>query len=389
MMIDLLVRTLVKNPENITDPKVREEYGVLSGGVGIMCNLVLFLFKLLAGLLTGAVSIMADAFNNLSDAGSSVVTLIGFRMAGKPADPEHPFGHGRIEYLSGLFVAMAILLMGYELLKSSVDKILHPEVLEFKMISVIILVAAILVKFWMAHFNFKLGKKISSEAMKATAADSLSDCISTGAVLAGMLIFYFFDVNLDGYIGLIVAVLVLVAGYNAAKDTIQPLLGSAPDPEIVKQIHELVLSEPMILEIHDMVIHDYGPGRRMVSLHAEVAYDVDILEAHDVIDNIEQKLEQKFQYEATIHMDPVITDDEELKDARAMVERLVFEENEKWKIHDFRMARGNTHTNLIFDLVVETEDMLRAKEIEFDMKKKIHDTDSHYYAVIKVEQSYV
>lgn len=388
-MIDFLVRIFVKNPDNINDSQVRQEYGVLSGGVGIMCNLVLFLFKLLAGLLTGAVSVMADAFNNLSDAGSSVVTLIGFKMAGKPADTEHPFGHGRIEYLSGLFVAMAILLMGYELLKSSVDKILRPEELEFKVISVVILVAAILVKFWMAHFNLKLGRKISSEAMKATAADSLSDCISTGAVLAGLLIYGYFQVNLDGYIGLVVAILVLVAGFNAAKDTIQPLLGSAPDPEIVQQIHELVLSEPMILEIHDMVIHDYGPGRRMVSLHAEVAYDVDILAAHDVIDNIEQKLEEKFQYEATIHMDPVITDDEELKDARVMVEKLVYEENKSWKIHDFRMARGNTHTNLIFDLVVNSEDMLRAKEIEFDMKKKIHDTDSHYYAVIKVEQSYV
>lgn len=388
-MIELLVHTFVKNPENVNDSQVRQEYGVLSGGVGILCNLVLFLFKLLAGLLTGAVSIMADAFNNLSDAGSSVVTLIGFKMAGKPADTEHPFGHGRIEYLSGLFVAMAILLMGYELLKSSVDKILHPQELEFKVISVVILIAAILVKFWMAHFNFKLGKKISSEAMKATATDSLSDCVSTGAVLAGMLIYGFFHVNLDGYIGLAVAILVLIAGYNAAKDTIQPLLGSAPDPEIVQQIYELVLSEPMILEIHDMVIHDYGPGRRMVSLHAEVAYDVDILAAHDAIDNIEQKLEEQFQYEATIHMDPVITDDEELKDARMMVEKLVLEEKASWKIHDFRMARGNTHTNLIFDLVVEAEDMLRAKEIEFDMKKKIHNMDSHYYAVIKVEQSYV
>lgn len=388
-MIEFLIRKMIKDPENIHDTKVREAYGILSGSLGIVCNLLLFVFKMIAGILTGAVSITADAFNNLSDAGSSVVTLIGFKMAGKPADIEHPFGHGRIEYLSGLFVAVAILFMGYELLKSSISKILHPQVLEFKMISVLILAAAILVKFWMAYYNFKLGKKISSEAMKATATDSLSDCISTGAVLAGLLIFYFFHVNLDGYIGAVVAVLVLVAGYNAAKDTIQPLLGSAPDPEIVKQIHELVLSEPMILEIHDMVIHDYGPGRRMVSLHAEVAYDVDILEAHDVIDNIEQKLEEKFQYEATIHMDPVVTDDEELYCAKAMVENLICEVNHHWKIHDFRMVRGNTHTNLLFDLVVEPKDMLRTKEIEFDMKKKIHDTDSHYYAVIKVEQSYV
>ena len=388
-MIEFFVHKMIKNPDNVNDPKVREAYGVLSGSVGIFCNLLLFGFKLLAGLLTGAVSIMADAFNNLSDAGASIVTLIGFKMAGKPADTEHPFGHGRIEYLSGLFVAVAILLMGYELLKTSITKIFHPETLEFKAVSVIILAAAILVKLWMAYFNFKLGKKISSEAMKATATDSLSDCISTGAVLIGMLIFYFLQINVDGYIGAVVAVFVLAAGYNAAKDTIQPLLGSAPDPEIVQAIRECVLEEPMILEIHDMVIHDYGPGRRMVSLHAEVAYDVDILAAHDVIDNIEQRLEAEFQYEATIHMDPVVTDDEELHTAREMVEKLIDEINKNWKIHDFRMVRGNTHTNLLFDLVVDSREMPQAKEIEFDVKKKIHDADTHYYAVIKVEQSYV
>lgn len=388
-MIKHLVRIFIKNSDDITDPKVREKYGVLSGSVGIFCNVLLFLLKLFAGLVTGAVSIMADAFNNLSDAGSSVVTLLGFKMAGKPADTEHPFGHGRIEYLSGLFVAVAILLMGVELLKSSVEKILHPEALEFKTVSVMILAAAIMLKLWMAYFNFSLGKKISSEAMKATGTDSLSDCISTGAVLAGMLIYYFFHMNLDGYIGAVVAILVLSAGYHAAKDTIQPLLGVAPDPKIVNKIHEIVLSDPLILEIHDLVLHDYGPGRRMASLHAEVSYEVDILEAHDVIDNIEKRLAKELQYEVTIHMDPVVTDDEELKDARNMVEALVHEENEKWKIHDFRMVRGNTHTNLIFDLVVALEDMSSADEIETMMKKKIHENNSHYYAVITVEQSYV
>lgn len=388
-MIDFFVRRLIQDSENVSDAVVRQEYGMLCGKVGIFCNLILFGAKLLAGILTGAVSIMADAFNNLSDAGSSVVTLVGFKMAGKPADTEHPFGHGRIEYLSGLFVAVAILLMGYELLKSSVSKILHPEMLEFKAISVVILAASILLKLRMAYFNQKMGEKISSEAMKATAADSLSDCISTGAVLAGILVYRFFHINLDGYIGTVVAVIVLLAGYHAAKETIQPLLGSAPDPEIVEKIRELVLSEPMILEIHDMVVHDYGPGRRMVSLHAEVAYNVDILEAHDVIDNIEHRLEEQLHYEATIHMDPVVTDDEELKNAREMVETLVREENTEWKIHDFRMVRGNTHTNLLFDLVVEASDLCHLKEIEEKMKTKIHEYNPHYYAVIKVEQSYV
>ena len=387
-MIEFLIGKVIRDSENTMDPKVRAKYGMVSGSVGIFCNLLLFGMKFFAGIITGAVSITADAFNNLSDAGSSIVTLIGFKMAEKPADPEHPFGHGRIEYLSGLFVAMAIFLMGYELLKTSVDKIFHPEALEFQLVSVVILVASVLVKLWMAHFNKKLGDKINSEAMKATAADSLSDCISTAAVLAGLLIFRFAHVNLDGYIGTVVAVFVLFAGFNAAKDTIQPLLGTAPDSEVVEQIRNLVLEEKMVLEIHDMVIHDYGPGRRMVSLHAEVAYDVDILKAHDVIDNIEQRLEQVLGYEATIHMDPVVTDDEELFLAKQMVEKLIHKDHAEWKIHDFRMVRGNTHTNLIFDLVVSSKDMLRAKEIEFDVKKKIHDWDTHYYAVIKVEQSY-
>lgn len=388
-MIQWFVKKFIKNPEQVNDMEVRKQYGQLAGGVGIACNLLLFLFKMLAGAMTGAVSIIADAFNNLSDAGSSVVTTIGFHMAGKPADPEHPFGHGRIEYLSGLFVAAAILLMGYEMLRSSVDKVLHPVDLEFKVVSVVILLAAILVKFWLAYFNFKLGKKISSEAMRATATDSLSDCVSTGAVLAGMIIFRIFGWNLDGYIGIVVSVLVLAAGITAIKETIKPLLGTTPDPELVEEIQKEVLSEELIIGIHDMIVHDYGPGRRMASLHAEAPYTVDILEAHDVIDNIENRLRKEFQYEVTIHMDPVITDDEELKDAKDMVMKIVNETNEMWKFHDFRIVRGNTHTNVIFDLVVPANEMIREKEIEMDMQKKIHETDQKYFAVIKVEQSYI
>ncbi len=388
-MIKFLIGKFIKDADNMNDPSVRQRYGQLAGCVGIICNLILFGIKVLAGIMTGAVSVMADAFNNLSDAGSSVVTLVGFHMAGKPADPEHPFGHGRIEYLSGLFVAAAILLMGYEFLRSSVDKILHPADLEFKVLSVVILAAAILIKLWLAFFNFRIGRKIASEAMRATAMDSLSDCISTVAVLAGMFIFHFLGWNLDGIIGAVVALLVLYAGITAMKETIQPLLGSVPDPEIVKEINDLVLSEPYVLAIHDMVIHDYGPGRRMVSLHAEVPYDVNILELHDIIDNIEQKLEKEFHYEATIHMDPVVTDDEELQAAKDMVQKLVLEMDAEWKMHDFRMVRGNTHTNLIFDLVVPANEMKKAKEIEFDIKKKIHEHDTHYYAVVKVEQGYV
>ena len=264
-MIDFLVNLFVKDKENIHDPKVRQSYGRLSGLVGIVCNVLLFLLKLFAGLATGAVSIMADAFNNLSDAASSVVTLIGFYMAGKPADLDHPYGHGRIEYLSGLFVSAAILMTGVELMKSSVDKILHPEALSFSIASAVILVASILVKLWMSRFNYKVGNRIDSEAMKATGADSLSDCISTSAVLLGVLIAMLTGKNFDGWFGAVVALFVCYAGFNAAKETIQPLLGQAPDPELVRQIRERVMREEKILGVHDLIIHDYGPGRRIIS----------------------------------------------------------------------------------------------------------------------------
>lgn len=388
-MVDFLVNLFVKDKENIHDPKVRQSYGRLSGLVGIVCNLLLFLLKLFAGLATGAVSIMADAFNNLSDAASSVVTLIGFYMAGKPADLDHPYGHGRIEYLSGLFVSAAILMTGVELMKSSVDKILHPEALSFSIASVVILVASILVKLWMSRFNYKVGNRIDSEAMKATGADSLSDCISTSAVLLGVLIAMLTGKNLDGWFGAVVALFVCYAGFNAAKETIQPLLGQAPDPELVRQIRERVMQEDKILGVHDLIIHDYGPGRRIISLHAEISYKEDILEAHDMIDNVERDLKEAFQCDATIHMDPVIHDDAEMNQIRHQVERIVREENPEWKIHDFRMVRGQTHTNLIFDLVIQPEDLVHAGEIENRMKEKIHKMDPHFYAVVTVEQSFI
>ena len=388
-MIDLLVNWFVKDKENIHDAKVRQSYGRLSGLVGIFCNVILFALKLFSGLMTGAVSIMADAFNNLSYAASSVVTLIGFYMAGKTADLDHPYGHGRIEYLSGLFVSAAILLTGVELMKSSVDKILHPEALSFSVSSVVILVISILLKLWMSRFNYKVGRRIDSEAMKATGADSLSDCVSTSAVLLGVVIAMLTGRNFDGWFGAVVALFVCFAGFSAAKDTIQPLLGQAPDPELVKQIRERVMQEDKILGVHDLIIHDYGPGRRIISLHAEISYKEDILEAHDMIDNVERNLMEEFQCDATIHMDPVVNDDEELNQMKIRVEEAVTEENPEWKIHDFRMVRGQTHTNLIFDLVIQPEELTRAGEIEKRIKDKIHTMDSHFYAVVTVEQSFI
>lgn len=388
-MTELLVGWFIKDKENIHDTKVRLSYGRLSGFVGICCNVLLFALKLFIGLATGAVSIMADAFNNLSDAASSVVTLIGFYMAGRPADGGHPYGHGRIEYLSGLFIAAAILMTGVELMKSSVEKILHPEAPEFSLVSIVILAASILLKLWMSKFNFKLGERIQSEVMKATATDSLSDCISTGAVLLGALIGILAGKNLDGWIGALVALFVCFAGLGAAKETIQPLLGQAPDPELVNKIKERVIKEEKILGVHDLNVHDYGPGRRMISLHAEVSYKEDILEAHDLIDNIERDLMKEFQCDATIHMDPVVTDDEEMNKVRQMVEAIVTEKNAEWKIHDFRMVRGSTHTNLIFDLVVAPEELVKKQEIERWVKEKIHDAAPELYAVVTVEQSFL
>ena len=388
-MTELLVRCFIRDSDQVEDAKVRQAYGRLSGLVGIVCNVILFTCKLLAGLMTGAVSIMADAFNNLSDAASSIVTLIGFYMAGKPADLDHPFGHGRIEYLSGLFVAAAILMTGFELLKTSVEKILHPEALSFSAVSIVILIASILMKMWMARFNFNLGHKIKSKAMQATATDSLSDCIATSAVLVGVVVTMITGKNIDGFIGVLVALFVCVAGFNAAKETIQPLLGQAPDPDLVDNIKKRVMQEDMILGIHDLVIHDYGPGRRMITLHAEISYKEDIMEAHDMIDNVERDLMQEFQCTATIHMDPVVTDDEELNLMREKVEALVRTLDASWKIHDFRMVRGNTHSNLIFDLVVPTDALKDKFEIEAKVRDLIHIMNPNYNAVITVEQSYV
>lgn len=386
-MTKLLISLFVKNSGNVTDAKVRSAYGTLGGMVGIICNLLLFAGKFFAGIITGAISITADAFNNLSDAASSIITLIGFYIAGKPADEDHPFGHGRMEYVSGLIVSLAILLMGFELLKSSIEKIIHPENITFQTISVVILIVSILVKFWMAVFNKNIGNRIQSEAMNATATDSLNDCISTAAVLGGMLIFYFLGYNLDGIIGVLVACFVLWGGYGAIKDTLNPLLGELPDPQLVDNIEDMVMRHDMIIGVHDMIVHDYGPGRRIVSLHAEVPYTVDIMEAHDMIDHIEMRLMQEYQCEATIHMDPVVTDDEETTKTKEKIQALINQYDKTLSIHDFRMVTGKTHTNVIFDLVVPYGKKYDVKKILKDIRQKIRDEmPGEYFAVIRVDR---
>ena len=384
-----LVRLFIKNCDDVNNPAVREKYGVLAGAVGIVLNLLLSAGKLFAGLATGSISITADAFNNLSDAGSSVVTLVGFKVAGQKADDGHPFGHGRVEYLAGLLVSLMILLVGVELGKSSVEKILHPEAVTFSALSAAILVCAILVKLWMGQFNRRLGKKIGSAAMAATAADSVSDAVATAAVLAGALVNRFAHVNIDGWVGLAVAVFILRSGWGAAKDTINPLLGASPDPELVRQLRELVLSHPQVVGIHDMIIHDYGPGRRLCSFHAEVPQDADILAAHDAIDHIEREIQEKFGIETTVHMDPIATDDEKVTQLRARVAALAQAVEPEMTIHDFRVVEGPTHTNVIFDAVVPHKCRLSDQEVRERLSRAVTALDSAYQAVIQIDRAYV
>ena len=384
-----LVRLFIKDCDNVTDPSVRERYGILSGAVGIALNLLLSAGKLFAGLMTGSISITADAFNNLSDAGSSVVTLVGFKLAGQKADDGHPFGHGRMEYLAGLLVSLMILLVGVELGRSSIGKILHPEEVDFSLVSTGILAASILVKLWMGQFNRGLGRKIGSAAMAATAADSISDAVATAAVLAGTLVNRFAHVNIDGWVGLAVAVFILRSGWGAAKDTINPLLGESPDPELVKQLRDLVLSHPQVVGMHDLIIHDYGPGRRLCSFHAEVPQDADILAAHDAIDHIEREIKEKFGIETTVHMDPIATADEKVNQLRRQVADLARVVEPEMTIHDFRVVRGPTHTNVIFDAVVPHKCRLTDEEVLQRLRQAVSALDPAYQAVIQIDRAYV
>lgn len=387
-MINLLVKTFVKDAGNVQDPQVRQRYGTLSGAVGIFLNLLLSAGKMIAGVLTGSIAITADAFNNLTDAGSSVVTLVGFRMAGKQADGDHPFGHGRIEYLSGLAVSVVILLVGLELAKSSVEKIIHPEPVEFSWLSAGILAAAICVKLWMSYFNRSLSRRIGSAAMAATATDSLSDAAATSAVLLSSLIGRFTGVNIDAWAGILVAIFILRAGWGAAKDTLNPLLGQSPDPELVREIERTVLAHPQVVGIHDMIIHDYGPGRSMMSLHAEVPAGADIMAVHDEIDAIERELKAKYRIDASIHMDPIVTGDETISRARQMVAGLVREVDPAMTIHDFRMTSGPRHRNLIFDVVVPYSVRQSDEAVRREIERKIRAADPNSFAVIQVDRAY-
>lgn len=386
-MVELLARIFIK-VKDTESPEARQSYGILCGAVGIFFNVLLAVGKFVAGLLSGSIAIMADAANNLSDAGSSLIVLFGFKLAGQKPDPDHPFGHGRVEYISGLLVSVLIIYMAFELLKSSVDAILHPGEITFEPVILVILLASIAVKFYMFLYNRKIGKKIRSEAMLATSMDSLSDMGATAVVLISMLVSYYTSLQIDGICGVLVALLIFYAGFNSAKETINPLLGQPPEPEFVKRIEDIVEAEEAIIGIHDLIVHNYGPGRVMISLHAEVPADGDILALHDMIDNVEHRLKSELHCAAVIHMDPVCTKDEQTLELKKVVTDIVKEVDEVLTIHDFRVVKGPTHTNLIFDMVVPFDFPISDVDLADQVQNKIWKYNPVYFAVIEIDKAY-
>ena len=384
-MTKLLLRLFVKNYENSADMAVRASVGKLAGATGIVCNIILFLMKLLAGLLAGSVAIIADAVNNLSDASSSVVTLLGFRLAQMPADEDHPYGHARYEYLSGLMVAVLILVIGVELVKSSVGKIIHPEAIDFSLITVGILVASVLVKLWMSLFFGTLGKRINSLTLQATSVDSRNDVVSTIAVLAGCLVGYIFHVNIDGYVGLLVALFILYSGVNIVRETISPLLGEQADEELVKKIKTLVYSHEAVLNVHDLLIHDYGPGRCFASIHAEVSARLDPMEVHDILDEIECAVLDKLNVHLVIHYDPVLPDDDEWAEMSGLMGEILSEVAPEVSMHCFRMVGGAKQKNLVFDLMVPYDSKKTNTELKREIDQKLLARNKHYGTIIRFD----
>ena len=390
-MIKLLSRIFIKHYKNYESPAVRSSYGVLCGGFGIFLNILLFIGKFLAGTLAKSVSITADAFNNLADAGSSIITLLGFRLARQKPDTKHPFGHGRIEYIAGLLVSAAIILMGFELAKSSISKIISPEPIEFSVLTAAILVCSILVKLYMVFYNKSIGKKIKSSTLGATALDSCSDCIATSVVLVSSLIAHFFKINIDGYCGVLVAAFVIYSGIRALQETITPLLGQAPDRAFIERIQKLIEEFPEITGIHDLIVHDYGPGRLMISLHAEmpVYEDSDIFAMHDIIDNAERLLSKELECLVTIHLDPTRSNDEKVAELKAKTVNVLHGISPELSLHDFRVVPGPTHTNLIFDVVIPFDLKLKEDEITEKLNSAVSEwDDAKYYVVVSFDRPY-
>ena len=387
MLTKWLVKTFVKRPEDTDDERVRYTYGRRAGAAGLTANVLLFAAKLAIGALSGSVAILADAFNNLSDAGSSIVTLVGFKLSSAPPDAEHPFGHGRMEYLSALGVAALIMAAGFELFLSAVDKIRHPALPEFGVLTIVVLALAIAVKLWMALFYKKIGNTIRSEALKASCADSRNDVICTGVVLLTSLIGWLSGVAIDGYVGLLVALFVIWSGFTVIKETASPLLGQAPDPEMVQDIKNTVMAHLGIIGVHDLIIHNYGPGRLVLSLHAEVSCHEDMMRSHDLIDCVERELSRKYRAIACIHMDPVDSGNEEVEALKITVETILEDIDPRLTMHDFRVVFGETHTNLIFD-VVAPFDFKDEASVKAELQRRVTVVNPHLFTVVTVEHSF-
>ena len=387
-MTNLLINLFIKD-KNVKDTKVRTKYGTLSSITGIIVNFILSIVKVVIGVISNSMSIISDGLNNITDAGSSVITMIGFKMSQKKVDNDHPWGHGRMEYISAFIVDMLIILVGIELFKSSVDKIINPTMPDISTVTIIILVIAIIAKLWLFVFYRKIAKIINSEAIKGNAYDSISDVISTFVVLLSAIVAKFANISIDGYVSILVSIFILFTGFKALKETVDILLGTKPDPELVEGIEEFTKKYDMIVGIHDMMIHDYGPGRKIVSFHAEIPANSDICMAHDIIDQMEQDIYDEFNCITTIHMDPIEVDDEEINKMREITEKIVKEINDDYSIHDFRMTNGGGRINLIFDLVVPRDEKVDNEKLKVEVQQKIHSENSKYYAVPKIEHSYV
>lgn len=386
-MIEFLIRRFVPDWQQVQRTDVRERYGTLAAVVGILSNIFLCIIKGLIGLFSGSIAVTADAVNNLSDAGSSVITLLAFKIAGKPADEEHPYGHARMEYISGMAVSFIIILLGLELMGSSFEKILHPEEVGVSALTYLVLIVSIAVKLWQGMFNRNLGKRISSEALQATAADSLNDVFSTGAVLLSTLVYQFTAIPIDGWVGMLVAIFITVSGVKLIMETGSPLLGQAPDPQMVRELEEKITAYDGVIGIHDLQVHNYGPGRVFATVHAEVPANRDILVSHDIIDNIEREVGHEMNLNLVIHMDPVVTDDERLNQLHAQVQQIVAGIDSNLSMHDFRAVFGPTHTNLVFDVVVPPGFSLSDSELSRRIEQQVQTLGS-YFCVITVDHNY-
>ncbi|HHV50650.1 MAG TPA: cation transporter [Clostridiales bacterium] len=388
-MTDWIINLFARKYRDMDENSARQYLGEFSGRVGIIANLLLFSIKLAAGILSSSVAVIADAFNNLSDAGSAIVTLVGFHLASAPPDKEHPFGHGRMEYISAMAISVIIMLAGYELAKTSIKKIISPDDTTFGVLPFIIILTAIIVKIWLMVFYTRVGKKINSEALFASAVDSRNDAICTSLVVISAAVSIFAKISIDGYVGTAIAAFVMWSGISVLKDTVSLLLGQAPDPELVKSIRETVLGYDKIIGLHDLIVHSYGPTKRIISFHAEVSCEEDLMRSHDLIDRIERDLMGKYNAVVCIHMDPVDTKDERIKEMKALVEGIIKEVDSSVSLHDFRVVFGETHTNLIFDMVVPFH--YKEKDINIlreRVQKLVWETDPNLYTVVTVENSY-